>query len=54
MNTFSQDFNFQYARCHAAQTGRQPQLVIITRAAVQANHQAHVTESWFDDVDIGQ
>ena len=54
MHTLSQNFDLENTRSHTAQTGRQPELVVIARAAVQTNHQTNVTQPRFQDIDIGE
>jgi hypothetical protein len=54
VHAFGEDLHFQCAAGHAAQAGRQPQLVVIARAAVQANHQRHIAQTGLEHVDVRQ
>ena len=54
MNTFGQNFNLQGATGHAPQTGRKPQLIVITGTTVQTNDQAHITQTGSQRIDVRQ
>ena len=52
MDAFGEDVHTQRAAGHAAQTRGQPQLVVVARAAVQTNHQAHVAQALAQHVHV--
>ena len=54
MHAFGQHLYLEHATGHAAQTGGQPQLVIVARATVQANHQGHLAQARAQGIDVRQ
>ena len=45
MDTFGQHFDLECAAGHTAQAGGEPELVVVARAAVEADHQRYVTQA---------
>ena len=54
MNSLRQDFHLEGAARHAAQRGREPQLVVVAGARIQADHQADLAEPVFQCRHVGQ
>jgi hypothetical protein len=54
VDALGQHLHLERAAGHAAQAGGEPQLVVVARAAVQANHQAHIAQACAQRVHIGQ
>jgi hypothetical protein len=54
VNAFGQNFHFQSATGHAAQTGGEPQLIVVAGTTVKANDQAHVAQFVAHGIDIRQ
>ena len=54
VDAFGEDLNLERAAGHAAQAGGEPQLVVVTGAAVQADHQPHIAQAGAQGVDVGQ
>ena len=53
MHAFCQHLDFQDPAGHAAQAVGQPELVVIARARIQADHQAHIAQARAQHVDVG-
>ena len=54
VNALCEDFHFEGAARHAAQRGREPQLVVVAGARIQADHQADFAEPVFQCRHVGQ
>ncbi len=53
VHPFRQHLDLQHAAHHPAQIGRQPQLVVVACAAVEAHHQVDASQAALQCVDVG-
>ena len=54
MHAFGQDLHLQYTTRHAAQRSRQPKLVVVASAGIQADHQTHIPQARTQGIHIRQ
>ena len=54
MHALGQDLDLERAAGHAAQRRREPELVVVAGARIQADHQRHVAQARPQRVDVGQ